>query len=186
MGGMGPIINPKTRPLLDCREGLIEVRQISGELVPVRKQQLFAGADQKNAPLLPGISGTRTLAEAGPYCAKAAQNRGRPQGAPDAAHELESFVCGQILAYINFPGKSEFFDKCPGLIGAAASDGSQGDPGFAELIRNSHQGSHLLLGKNSAEMAEKGQQDLPIGPKGCQLYCIALSIPDGYTGEMRL
>jgi len=43
--------------LFDCRKHLIKVCEVTGKLIPVLENELFAGAKQKNATLLPVIPG---------------------------------------------------------------------------------------------------------------------------------
>jgi len=159
---------------------------VSGKPVTMLEKQPFTGAKQENAALLPRIAGSGTLAKAISHCLNAAINRSGAHRAPEAANKLEGAICGKVLADINFTRKPVCFNERISMIRAAAPDGNQPDAGIIQTRLNAHKSSHLLLGKKSAEVAEKRQQDRPACPEGFNRQRLPINIFDLYVRQTGL
>jgi len=156
---------------------------IPGKLVAALENELIAGAQDKDASLLPEIAVCAALAETFSHGLYASDQSGRAQRSPPAAFEPEGLVRPEVLVQIHLACEMELLDKMPRTAWASASNGDESNPGSLQFPLDAHEGSSLLPCEHSAEMAQEGKHDAPARPERLKFNLMALERPDSYTGD---
>ena len=144
---------------------IFHICMVSCKPVPMCEKNPAAGIQQKQAALLPMVTGGGSPAESltqGPYCP---QDRRRTKGPPSTTDKAEGAISSQVGAGVKLPGEPCFDDKFPCLFGTSAADGRQRDSEASQLFPGLNKGSHLLPREQSTEMTKKGQQQRGFGPE---------------------
>lgn len=154
---------------------------VSRKPIPVFEKNFAVGNNQEHPALLPVITGAGTLAESLPQGSQSPEQGRKSESPPDPAEEPEGSVGGKITADIQLPREAGSRDEQARLVRAAASHGNDSDAGGIGIPLQLHEGSNLLPGKQSAEVAKERKQDRTAGPERWKGDLFSLKIQDGHA-----